>query len=369
MDSAWHVLLRAVTSKLDLAGDPVELTAALVDVPSVSGAEAELADAVEHALRDQAPHLEVARSGNAVLARTRLGRPSRVVLAGHLDTVPVNDNLPLRRTGSGEDEVLHGCGTVDMKGGDAVMLHLAATVLAPRHDLTFVFYDCEEIDAARNGLGRIERDLPDWLAGELAVVCEPSGGVIEAGCQGTMRVELRASGRRAHTARAWLGENAIHAMGEALRRLQEYQPRQVDIDGCAYREGLQAVRISGGVAGNVVPDECVLTVNYRFAPDRTVEQAEHHLREVFDGIDLRVADRAAGAMPGLAAPAARELVAASGGAPVAKLGWTDVARFAALGLPAVNFGPGDPTLAHTKEEHVSSAEIRRCADVLAAFVS
>ncbi|HET9141668.1 succinyl-diaminopimelate desuccinylase, partial [Actinophytocola sp.] len=318
---------------------------------------------------EQAGHLEVTRSGNAVLARTNLGRPARVVLAGHLDTVPVNANLPVRREGDGDAAVLAGCGTVDMKGGDAVMLHLAATATTPNHDLTFVFYDCEEVDSARNGLGRIERELPDWLTGDLAIVCEPSNAVVEAGCQGTMRVELRTEGRRAHTARAWMGVNAIHALHGALNRLAEYRPRTVEIDGCHYREGLSAVAVAGGVAGNVVPDEAVLTVNFRFAPDRTVEQAQEHLRAVFDGYALRVVDHAAGALPGLSAPAARELVAASGGDPVAKLGWTDVARFAAAGLPAVNFGPGDPTLAHTQEENVPVAQIRRCAEVLTTFLT
>jgi succinyl-diaminopimelate desuccinylase len=354
---------------LDLAADPVDLTAALVDQPSESGAEAELADAVQRALLDQAAHLEVVRTGNTVLARTALGRPSRVVLAGHLDTVPVNANLPVRRTGSGDDEVLHGLGACDMKGGDAVLLHLAATVTDPAHDLTFVFYDCEEVEAARNGLGRVERELPEWLRGDLAIVGEPSNGVIEAGCQGTMRVEVRTKGIRAHTARGWMGENAVHAMGAVLRRLDEYQPRRVVIDGCEYREGLQAVKISGGVAGNVVPDECVLTVNHRFAPDRSPRDAEAHLRDVFDGFDLVVTDEAGGALPGLDVPVTKELVAAAGGTPVAKLGWTDVARFGALGIPAVNFGPGDPTLAHTQQEHVPAAQIRHCARVLRTFLS
>lgn len=354
-----------MATNLDLAGDPVELTAALVDIPSVSGDEAEIAAAVEHALHAQAPGLEVVRSGNAVLARTRLGRPSRVVLAGHLDTVPVNDNLPVRRT----DGVLHGLGTVDMKGGDAVMLHLAATLPEPRHDVTFVFYDCEEVEAARNGLGRIERDLPDWLRGDLAIVCEPSNAVVEAGCQGTIRVQLRTSGARAHTARAWMGTNAIHALDKALQTLATYEPRTVDIDGCQYREGLQAVRVEGGVSGNVVPDEAVLTVNHRFAPDRSLADAEAHLREVFAGYDLTVTDGAAGALPGLTAPAAAELVAAAGGTPVAKLGWTDVARFAALGMPAVNFGPGDPVLCHTQQENVPTDQITRCASVLTDFLS
>ncbi|SDD00435.1 succinyl-diaminopimelate desuccinylase [Actinokineospora iranica] len=354
-----------MTVELDLTTDPVDLTAALVDIPSESGDEAALADAVERALRAQAPHLEVVRSGNTVLARTRLGRPSRVVFAGHLDTVPANRNLPSRRT----DGVLHGLGTVDMKGGDAVMLHLAATVPDPKHDLTFLFYDCEEIDASRNGLNRVERDYPDWMTGDLAIVCEPSNGVVEAGCQGTMRAELRTTGVRAHSARAWMGVNAIHALGDALRVLAAYEPRVVDIDGCVYREGLQAVHIAGGVSGNVVPDEAIIRVNFRFAPDRTPTQAEAHVREVFDGYDLTVVDSAPGALPGLTAPAAQELIAAAGGTPVAKLGWTDVARFATLGIPAVNFGPGDPLLAHTQQENVPTDHITRCADVLRRLVT
>ncbi|OXM66707.1 succinyl-diaminopimelate desuccinylase [Amycolatopsis vastitatis] len=350
---------------LDLHADPVDLTAALVDVFSVSGSEAELATLVQEALEKQAPHLEVVRNGDAVLARTNLGRASRVVLAGHLDTVPENGNFPSRR----DDEFLHGLGTVDMKGGDAVFLHLAATLPEPKHDVTFVFYDNEEVEAVKNGLGRIERELPEWLAGDLAIVGEPSNGVIEAGCQGTMRVELRFSGKRAHTARAWMGENAIHALAEPLRRLAEYEPRIVDIDGLTYREGLQATAVGGGVAGNVVPDAAVLTVNHRFAPDRDPAAAERHLREVFDGFELSVVDLSPGALPGLSAPAAAELVAAAGGRAAAKLGWTDVARFAARGMPAVNFGPGDPTLAHTKQENVRIAEIRQVTDVLRTFLT
>ncbi|MFB9686238.1 succinyl-diaminopimelate desuccinylase [Amycolatopsis plumensis] len=354
---------------LDLHADPVDLTAALVDIFSVSGAEAEIATAVQEALQTQAPHLEVVRNGDAVLARTDLGRGSRVVLAGHLDTVPENGNLPSRREGTGDEEILHGLGTVDMKGGDAVFLHLAATLPSPRHDVTFVFYDNEEVEAVKNGLGRIERELPEWLAGDLAIVGEPSNGVIEAGCQGTMRVELRLAGKRAHTARAWMGENAIHALAEPLRRLGEYTPRIVDIDGLTYREGLQATSISGGVAGNVVPDAAVLTVNHRFAPDRDAAAAERHLREVFDGFELSVVDMSPGALPGLSAPAAAELVAAAGGRAAAKLGWTDVARFAARGMPAVNFGPGNPTLAHTKQENVRTAEIRQVTEVLRKFLA
>ncbi|MEU7812171.1 succinyl-diaminopimelate desuccinylase [Pseudonocardia sp. NPDC049154] len=357
--------MSAPTVALDLTADPAALTAALVDVASVSGEERALADAVEAALRAQAPHLEVLRDGDAVLARTHLGRERRVLLAGHLDTVPIADNVPSRREG----DLLYGCGTSDMKAGDAVFAHLAATVAEPRHDLTLVFYDCEEVEAVRNGLGRLERHHRDWLAADLAVLGEPTDGEVEAGCQGTLRVEVRTSGRRAHSARSWLGDNAIHHAGEVLRRLADYDPRQVDIDGCEYREGLQAVRIAGGVAGNVVPDECVVTVNFRFAPDRSVEQAEQHVREVLAGFDVTLTDSSPGALPGLAQPAAQEFLAATGATARAKFGWTDVARFAALGIPAVNYGPGDPNLAHTRDEHVDVTAIARCTDVLRTFLT
>ncbi len=359
--------MAAETFDADLLTDPAALTAALVDIESVSGNEARLAEAVENTLRAHAPGLEVARSGEAVLARTNLGRQKRVLFAGHLDTVPVNGNLPSAREG----ELLYGCGTCDMKGGLAVMLHLATTITEPRYDVTFACYDCEEVEAARNGLGRVARECPEWLDGDLAVVCEPTGGAIAAGCQGTMRVELATRGERAHTARAWMGENAIHAAAEPLARVAAYQPRTVTIDGCDYREGLQAVRVAGGVAGNVVPDECVLTVNHRFAPDRDEADALAHLRDLFDGYSLEVTDSSPGALPQLTEPAAAELVAAAvekGGEPVAKLGWTDVARFAARGLPAVNFGPGDPLLAHTRDEHVVVVQIRHCAEVLSRFL-
>ncbi len=355
-------------STLDLLADPVSLTAALVDTPSVSGAEGELADAVESALREQAPHLRVVRSGNAVLARTEVNRASRVLLAGHLDTVPIADNVPSHRVGG----LLYGCGSTDMKSTDAVFLHLAATLPDPAHDLTLVFYDCEEVQASRNGLGRIERELPDWLRADLAVLGEPTGGLVEAGCQGTMRVRVSTRGVRAHSARSWLGTNAIHSLGEVLRVLADYDARTVDLDGCTYREGLQAVRIGGGVAGNVVPDAAEVDVNFRFAPDRTEQDAETHVREVFSGIpgvQLDVTDSAAGALPGLTAPLAQQFVAAAGGQVRAKLGWTDVSRFAALGIPALNYGPGDPNLAHTRDEHVAIDTIIECTQVLRRYLS
>jgi succinyl-diaminopimelate desuccinylase len=339
---------------LDLRADPADLTVALVDIPSVSRDERRIADEVERALREQTG-FQVIRNGDAVLARTDLGRPTRVLLAGHLDTVPIADNVPARR----DAENIHGCGASDMKSGDAVFLHLAATIAEPAHDITLILYDCEEIESAANGLGRIERELPDWLRGDVAILGEPSGGYIEAGCQGTLRAVISATGTRAHSARSWLGDNAIHRLSAVLERLSGYQGRAVDIDGCTYREGLSAVHIDGGVAGNVIPDAAAVTVNFRFAPDRTPQAALDHVREVFAGldVDLEQTDVAAGALPGLHHPAAAALVDAADGLVRAKYGWTDVARFAALGIPAVNFGPGDPNLAHRRDERVALAQI------------
>jgi len=353
---------------LDLSTDAVALTAALVDVASVSGDEAELADLVEQALRTF-PALAVERDGNVVLARTDLGRAQRVVLAGHLDTVPIADNVPSRLDG----ERLSGCGTSDMKSGDAVMLRVAHLVgsgaLDPRVDLTWVFYDCEEIEASRNGLGRVARERPDVLHGDLAILLEPTSGIVEGGCQGTLRVVVDVRGVRAHSARSWLGENAIHAAAPVLSRLAEYRAREVEVDGLTYREGLNAVAINGGVAGNVVPDLCTVTVNFRFAPDRSETDALEHVRHVFDGFELEVVDSAPAARPGLDAPLARAVVAAAGGEARAKLGWTDVARFGTLGIPAVNLGPGDPNLAHKPEESVEVALITRTEDALVGFLS
>ncbi len=352
-----------VPDALDLKSDPADLTAALVDIPSVSGTELEIADAIETALR-HVSSLEVLRLGNSVLARTDLGRPTRVMLAGHIDTVPIADNVPSRRDG----DTLHGCGTTDMKSGDAMLLHLAATLTAPARDLTFVFYDCEEVEYERNGLTRIQAEYPEWLTADLAILGEPTSGQVEAGCQGTAAVQVTVRGRRSHSARSWLGDNAIHKMAGVLDRLAAFEARIVDIDGCEYHEGLNAVSITGGVASNVIPDECSIKVNFRFAPDRSPQQAVEVLATLFADVEMTVLDVAAGALPGLSAPAAAEFIAATGGTAKAKFGWTDVSRFAALGIPAVNYGPGDPSLAHTREEHVSREQIRNMTERLRGFL-
>ncbi len=344
---------------LDLTADVADLTEAVVDIESVSRDEAALADAIEVALR-AIPHLEVTRIGHSLVARTNLGRRERVVIAGHIDTVPLNHNLPVRNDG----ERLHGLGTCDMKGGVAVALRLAQTLPEPNRDVTFVFYEAEEIDDVYNGLGIVARERPDLVTGDFAILMEPSDAVVEAGCQGTLRVEVTAHGERAHSARSWRGSNAIHTAGEILRRLGEYVARKPVIDGLEYHEGLNAVLISGGVATNVLPDECVVTVNYRFAPDTSEAEALVFVKDFFDGFDLEVTDSAPGALPGLRVPAAAAFVEAVGGTVNPKFGWTDVARFTGLGIPAVNYGPGDPMLAHKQEEFVPIEQLHSCEATL-----
>ena len=335
------------------------LAAELVDIPSVSHEEAALADHVEAALRTAA-HLTVERVGNTVLARTDLGRPRRLLLAGHLDTVPPFSDAGASVSG----DTLSGLGAVDMKGGLAVLLDLAATVPSPTVDATYLFYPGEEVERRHNGLHHLVEERPAVLAADAAVLAEPTAGRVEAGCQGTLRVVLTLAGRRAHTARPWAGTNAVHRLAPALRALDAYRSRRVVLDGCEYAEQFQAVAVSGGVAGNVVPDEASLTVNHRFAPDRDVGEAlaEVHrlLADAFDparGDRLEVTDASAGAAPGLDHPLLAALVAATGVVPQAKLGWTDVATLSAAGVPAANFGPGDPLLAHTPDEHVTAAEL------------
>jgi succinyl-diaminopimelate desuccinylase len=349
---------------LDLSRDVVALTSDLVDIASESLAEKEICDEVEAALVE-VPHLDVVRDGNTLVARTNLGRTERVVIAGHLDTVPANANLPSRLDG----DVLWGLGSCDMKGGVAIALRLAARLAEPSRDVTYVFYDGEEIAHEFNGLGRVARERPELLTGDFAILMEPTDAIIEAGCQGTLRVDVITRGERAHSARSWKGTNAVHAAAEILNRLTAYVPREVEIDGLVYREGMNAVGISGGVAGNVVPDEARVSVNYRFAPDLDEKQALSHVRELFDGSEVVVTDTAPGALPGLDRPAAAAFVRAIGVAVGPKYGWTDVAQFTQLGIPAVNFGPGDPMFAHKADEHVPVAHLISVEEAMTAWLT
>jgi succinyl-diaminopimelate desuccinylase len=304
-----------------------------------------------------------------VVASTNLGLGSRVVIAGHIDTVPIANNLPTQLHHFEREQVIVGRGTVDMKAGVAVMLKLAVELVHPNVDITWVFYDNEEVASDLNGLGRLVRNRPELIQGDFAVLCEPTSALIEGGCNGTIRVEVSASGVKAHSARPWMGENAIHKLAPALEKLASYQPETVNVDGLDYRESLNAVLASAGIASNVIPDQATLTVNYRFAPSRTGEEAEAMLREFFEGYDVRVTDLAVGARPGLNTPQAQAFMASLGSEVKPKYGWTDVARFSSLGIPAVNYGPGDPSLAHADNENVPVGHLFDCEAGLRRWLS
>lgn len=363
-------MIQTPSPELDLTTDVARLTGRLIDFDSVSGNEVLLADAIGRALRPLS-HLEVVRDGDCVMARTRLGRAERVILAGHIDTVPLPASAASRGTvpSSWEGDVLFGRGATDMKGGVAVQLALAAALTEPTRDITFIFYDHEEVEASLSGLGRVAVSHPQWLQADFAVLLEPTDGTVEGGCNGTARFEVRLAGKSSHSARAWMGVNAIHAAAEILVRLRDHEPATVHVDGLDYRESLNAVKIIGGTAGNVIPDSTVIEVNYRFAPDKSPDQAEEYVRALLEGFPVERTDAAAGARPGLQHPAAAAFVAAVGAEPKPKYGWTDVARFSALGVPAVNFGPGDALLAHTDDEHVHADAVRDCLRALTTWLS
>lgn len=382
------------------------LTEQLMGAYSVSDDEGPLTDAVERFLRAQ-PHLTVRRHGDTLVANTAFGCAQRVILAGHLDVVPVIDNFPPVWLEPGDpriradvaaahpgERVMWGRGATDMKASDAVMLYLAAVLdgrtFTPHYDLTYVFYDHEEVVAEKNGLRKVVEAHPDWIVGDFAIIGEPTDCGIEGGCNGTMRFDVVAHGVAAHSARAWMGDNAIHKAGEILSRLAAYEPRDVEVDGLTYREGVNATLIAGGKGTNVIPDECRVHVNYRFAPDKTLRQAKALMMGadcgaqlgngehtacggMFAGFGIEMKDESPSARPGmdspLAASLARLVKERTGRDPLAKLGWTDVARFAILGIPAVNLGAGSPLLAHKHDEQLPESDLTLMADILQRWLA
>lgn len=357
----------AIPTKLDLTSNVTQLTLDICNIPSVSKDETLIANLVYEAL-SQYDHLHLSRLGNNIVARTELGRAQRVIIAGHLDTVPIAKNLPATLTTIAGIEHIVGRGSVDMKGGVAVQLALAAALREPSKDITWVFYDCEEIASEFNGLGKLVAHDPEKLQADFAILGEPTNATIEAGCNGTLRVLVKTKGITAHSARSWMGKNAIHLAADILEKLSAYDAATVMVDGLAYREGLNAVKISGGIAGNVIPDECIVTINYRFAPDKSPAQALQHVQDVFVGYEIEVDDIAAGARPGLNQGLVQDFVQTvselTGSEITAKEGWTDVSRFTALGIPAVNFGPGNPLLAHKDDERLATQELFQCYEAL-----
>jgi succinyl-diaminopimelate desuccinylase len=347
----------------------VALTARLVDVPSVSGNESAIADLVVAELRPECPPCDLVRSGNNVILRgpARPDRPS-IVLAGHLDTVPAAGNEKSRLRG----ELLYGLGASDMKAGLAVMLALARTVdwVQARANLTFVFYDCEEIALERNGLRKLFPDFP-WLAQqELAILLEPTDNAVELGCLGTLNARITALGRSAHSARPWQGENAIYKAVPFLARFASLAPRPIEVSGVTFQETFQITLAEGGRAKNVVPDRFVLNVNYRYAPTRTSAEAVAELRAMVPpGFEFDVVDVAPPGVVRADHPLVQDLLGRFRLERRAKQAWTDVAQFTERGVAAVNFGPGVPAQAHQADEHVPVENLMRSYEVLHTFVT
>lgn len=374
----------------------LDLTAELVAIPSVSHNEQEVCAYVEAELR-KLPWLEVERIGDNVVARTNLGRPSRLILGGHLDTVPPSDpdgDVGLRRDG----DILWGTGSSDMKGALAVYLMLARQIPEPSIDVSYVFYAREEVARKYSGLLEIQAARPDLLECDAAILGEPTDGVIEAGCQGGLRASVKVAGERAHAARAWMGENAVHGLAPLLSALRAYQPRKPVIDGCEFHESMQAISATGGIAGNVVPDEAEVVISHRFAPDHTTAEAEQHVKDFVakafaaegyaaedrnDGssstpkFKIEILDTAPACPPSLNHPLLQSLIEAvtsnpslpASTTPVrAKLGWTDVAFFGEQNIPAANFGPGNPLLAHAPNEQISAPNLHHNYETLAAVL-
>lgn len=334
-------------------GRLVDTLAWLVDIPSETGNEDRICGEIAARL---APKLGEAllRSRDSLIVGRRTGKPL-VLLVGHLDTVPAQGQPPARVEGGR----LHGLGASDMKAGLAVMIHLLEAVESDRHDVIGVFYSGEEGPSAGNALEPLLTGH-DWLAeAGFAVVLEPCDGEIQIGCNGVVNAVVTFRGHAAHSARPWLGDNAITKAGRWLSRMHDLAPVPHLIDGLEYREVMSVTRASGGIATNVIPAEFSLHLNYRFTPDLSPDQARERVAEVCAEADsVEVVDLAPAGPVDSSHPLVAELVAASGARLAPKQGWTDVARLGAHGIPAVNFGPGETALAHQRAESVRLDDLR-----------
>jgi succinyl-diaminopimelate desuccinylase len=339
----------------------------LIGIRSVTGEEEALCTAVARRLSPRWGAGGITRVGNALVVGRPDGRPL-IALYGHLDTVPDQGNLV--------PEVIegrvHGLGAVDMKGGLAVMLALLEddAIAAGPFSVVGVFYDKEEGAAHDNGLEDVLDEI-GWLGdAEFAVVMEPSDGQIQLGCQGAVNATVTFLGRSAHSARPWLGENAVTKAGDFLAAMHRRQPRPVTVAGLEFRETMAITTAHGGLARNVLPPRFDLNLNYRFPPNLTMEEAEARVyAAAADADQITIVDRAPPAPIPEGNPHLERLRRLSGAPDAAKQAWTDVARLAARDVPAVNFGPGSTALAHRADESVEIADLERVHAGLRRFLT
>ena len=346
-----------------------DLLETLVNMPSVTGGEGPIADWIMARLRGR-PGGELLRSGNAIAWRPVPAVPARplIVLAGHVDTVPAQGNERARREGGN----LFGLGATDMKGGDAVMLTLLESLRPQdlRFDVAYVFYDAEEGPAVNNGLRRLLQEMPWLRAASLAILLEPTDLKLELGCNGMMNAEVTVRGKSAHSARPWTGVNAVERAAPWLAQVTKFEPRPMVFAGAEFVETLQVTTLRAGRARNIVPDELVANLNYRFTPDRTLAEAERALRAMVPPDFECVIVDAAG--PGKACgdhPEVQAFVRRFGAMVAGKQGWTDVAQFTEAGVPAFNFGPGIPDLCHQAAEYCPIANLETATRWLAQFLT
>lgn len=336
----------------------------LVNIPSVIGDEEEIATAID--LRLSATRT-VHRFGNALVVGEPTGKPI-IALYGHTDTVPEQGN----GTAIVTDGRIRGLGTSDMKAGVAVMVHLLEDerALNGPYDVIGVLYDKEEGPSAENGLEDV-LDAVAWLAdAELSIVLEPTDLNLELGCNGAMNADIIFNGHAAHSARPWLGENAVTKAGAWLAAMHDRRPESVEIAGLEYREVFSVTRANGGIANNVLPSRFVANLNYRFPPIHDLLDAEERLRDVASAADeIVITDRAAAGTIPEGNPHLARLEDLVGGARTGKQGWTDVARLTGRGIPAVNYGPGEVAQAHQATESVPIENLQTVFDTLRRFLS
>lgn len=325
----------------------------LVDIPSETGNETAIRDALADRLADLP-----ARLVNRSLVVGDPG-PGKVILAGHTDTVPLQGHVGARIEGGR----LHGLGATDMKGGLAVMVHLLEDLGTGY--LVGVFYAGEEGPLSGNDLGMILDEIPEMLQAEAAIVMEPTNREVHAGCQGSINARVGFVGEPGHSARPWRAENAVTKAGPFLTMMHGLEAEPHPIEGLDFKEVMSVTRATGGVANNIIPGRFDLNVNYRFSPDRTMADAIERLRQVCaEADDFEVVDTAPAAYPEISHPLFSLLIESTA-APVAhKQGWTDVAQFAERGVPAINFGPGETALAHKPGESIDLSDLDWAHQVL-----
>lgn len=339
----------------------------LVDTPSELGDEAELCSALVDRFAASYAEGEIVRVGNSVVVGRRSGRPL-ILLVGHIDTVP-SQGQPAAFS---QDGLLYGLGTSDMKSGVAAMVHLLEDdeVRNGPFDVAGVFYDGEEGPADGNNLERVLIEV-SWLTdAEFGVVMEPTDMRVEVGCNGAINATVRFNGSSAHSARPWLGENAVTKAGAWLAELHHRDPELFVIDGLEYREVFSVTKASGGIANNIIPPAFEVNLNYRFPPVFTIEEAVGRLRLLALAADeVEIVDRAPSAPVPEGNPHLDRLLAVTGGERAAKQGWTDVARLAIYGIPAVNYGPGIVAQAHQVNEHVPLENVHLAFENLKHFLT